>query len=193
MVGESSGGAAADARAPSLRETVARCSQRLTQGPDGLADGTPVTYERALEASSQARVISEPRPPFRVVAVSREFERLSGWRAAEVRGLALAELLQGGAAAPETLRGIRSAAATYERVTLACVHARKDGSAVPARLAVSPLFDGHGHVTHLLGVVTHQQAGGEAAAGACQEQQHTPVVAAAQQVGAHHLTAEQGE
>jgi hypothetical protein len=58
---------------------------------------------------------------------------------------------------------------------------------------VSPLFDGHGHVTHLLGVVTHQQAGGEAAAGACQEQQHTPVVAAAQQVGAHHLTAEQGE
>jgi hypothetical protein len=53
--GESSGGAAADARAPSLRETVARCSQRLTQGPDGLADGTPVTYERALEASSQVR------------------------------------------------------------------------------------------------------------------------------------------
>jgi hypothetical protein len=54
--GDSGGGAgAADARAPSLRETVARCSQRLTQGPDGLADGTPVTYERALEASSQVR------------------------------------------------------------------------------------------------------------------------------------------
>jgi hypothetical protein len=59
-----------------------------------------------------------------VVAVSREFERLSGWRAAEVRGLPLAELLQGGAAAPETLHSIRGAAATYELVAVACVHAR---------------------------------------------------------------------
>jgi hypothetical protein len=93
-------------------------------------------------AAPQARVISEPRPPFRVVAVSREFERLSGWRAAEVRGLALAELLQGGAAAPETLRGIRSAAATYERVTLACVHARWVARKRVRRVCCCPMHGG---------------------------------------------------
>lgn len=43
-------------------------------------------------AARQARVVTEPHPPFKVVHVNRAWEQLCGWREAEVQGATMAIL-----------------------------------------------------------------------------------------------------
>lgn len=133
----------------SLREAVQRCASRLALN---LAPGTPCSYEGALQPSSQARVVTEPHHPFRVIHVNRAWEQLCGWRASEVQGKTMA-ILQGRDTDPEVLRQVRATADSASRVQVLCVNYRKDGSKFLNRLQVSPLYDRSGRVSHLLGVL----------------------------------------
>lgn len=135
----------------SLRDAVQSCAARLTFS---LAPGTPATYEGALQYSNQARLVMEPRHPYRVVHVNRAWEELCGYRASEVRGMTLSELLEGPHADPAVLQQVRHAAASASRTQVSCINYRKDGSHFLGHLQVSPLYDGAGHISHMLSLVT---------------------------------------
>lgn len=128
-----------------------------------LAPGTPSTLAGALasEPSDQARVVTEPYPPFTVVRVNGAWERLCGWSAEEVEGRTMA-LLQGPETDRSLLREVRDAASRGARARVVTVNYAKDGRPFLNALQVSPLYDGCGRVSHLLGVLEPQE----------QQQQH---------------------
>ncbi|GBG00598.1 hypothetical protein Rsub_13408 [Raphidocelis subcapitata] len=179
--GGSSAAAAAAAPPPSTRAAVQRCSSRMALS---LAPGTPTTFAGALQpGAAQARVVTEAAPPFRVVHVgaacpqtrphvNAAWERLCGWRAADVAaaGGTLA-VIQGPATDPAALAHIRAAALAGARAQVVCVNYRRGGEPFVNRLQVSPLLDGSSAVSHLLGVLAEApeeawRLGGVAGAGA---------------------------
>lgn len=136
--------------AASARLEVARCASRLAVP---LAPGTPSTFAGALAPSAtQARVITEVAPPFRVVRVNAAWEQLCGWRAADVEGRTMA-LVQCADTDRAALRAVRDAALSGARARVTVVNRRRDGSRFVNAVTVSPLYDGAGAVSHLLGVV----------------------------------------
>jgi hypothetical protein len=87
----------------------------LPHGPPTL---TPIT-----SPVHQARVVTEPHPPFRVVHVNRAWEQLCLWRASDVLGQTLA-VLQGPDTDPQALAQVRGAALNCARTQVTCVNYR---------------------------------------------------------------------
>jgi PAS domain S-box-containing protein len=107
----------------------------------------------AIELSSpadrpQGVVISDPySPDFPIVFVDDEFERQTGYTAAEIMGRDYG-VLNGPGTDPESVRAIRRAMEAGTEITVDLVNYRKDGSPFWNRLRLRPLYDQHGRLQY---------------------------------------------
>ncbi|MBK6533865.1 MAG: PAS domain S-box protein [Deltaproteobacteria bacterium] len=110
--------------------------------------------DRAIQAVTQGILITdatlEDHP---IVYASPGFERLSGYLAAEVLGRNC-RFLQGPGTDPASRARIHEAVRRGEPCTVELLNFRKDGTAFWNLLAVSPVTDAGGRVTHFVGVQT---------------------------------------
>ncbi len=115
-------------------------------------DEAGVTAKEALVASGHAFAIGDARAPdWPLVWVNPAFEKLTGYRAADVVGRNC-RLLQG----PDTDRlaaaRIKAALDAGVAVTETLLNYRKDGSSWWNQVTISPVRDNDGTVTHFVGV-----------------------------------------
>ena len=108
--------------------------------------------DRAVVAAGLSFTISDPRLPDNpLVFVNPAFERTTGYRRDEVQGLNC-RFLQGPDTDPAAVQAVRDALASREHRTITLLNYRKDGSAFWNELAVSPVFDAAGELTHFVGI-----------------------------------------
>ncbi|HEY3059001.1 MAG TPA: ATP-binding protein [Chloroflexota bacterium] len=106
--------------------------------------------DRAMAATNTAIAISDVRlPNSGVVYVNPAFERLTGYAAAEVMGRRL-DVLAGPDPDPETRRQIGLAHREQRDALVSTTNYRKDGSSFACELALAPVRDTDGHVTHFV-------------------------------------------
>ncbi|MGQ0711468.1 MAG: EAL domain-containing protein [Rhodoferax sp.] len=111
----------------------------------------------ALGAISQGVVISDAEGL--TLSVNRAFEQLTGYGAAELIGRNCS-LLQGPATDAATVEAIRQALRTPASIACELLNYRKDGSPFWNELAISPIHDEHGELSHFVGThrdITHRK------------------------------------
>ena len=107
---------------------------------------------RALLASSISFTISDPhQPDHPLVWVNPAFERTTGYRVDDVVGRNC-RFLQGPETDREEVARIRAALQAGESVASELLNYRADGTAFWNALAISPVLDGEGRLTHFVGV-----------------------------------------
>lgn len=117
--------------------------------PD-VADGIPPELlVRALEATSEISLITDAAQ--KILHASRSFSAITGYSEAEVLGINC-RILQGAGTAPEAAGAIRDALARGEQFRGEILNYRKDGSPFWNALAITPLRDEQGQVTHFVSV-----------------------------------------
>ena len=84
--------------------------------------------------------------------VNEAFERMTGWRLEEVRGLKPGSFLQGPRTDPRTAREMGQKVHAGESFRCEILNYRKDGTAYWVDIEVQPIFDNEGHVTHFMAV-----------------------------------------
>ena len=108
--------------------------------------------DRAVVAAGLSFTISDPRLPDNpLVFVNPAFERTTGYSREEVQGRNC-RFLQGPDTDPEAVQAVRDALAAREHRTITLLNYRKDGSAFWNELALSPVFDASGELTHFVGI-----------------------------------------
>ena len=108
--------------------------------------------DRAVVAAGLSFTISDPRLPDNpLVFVNPAFERTTGYRRDEVLGRNC-RFLQGPDTDPAAVQAVRDALASREHRTITLLNHRKDGSAFWNELAISPVIDGSGELTHFVGI-----------------------------------------
>jgi PAS domain S-box-containing protein len=108
----------------------------------------------ALAASDHALTVSDPtRPDNPLVWVNPAFERLSGYRAAEVVGRNC-RMLQGPDTDPAAVARIGAAVAAGVSVVETVLNYRPDGSTWHNRLAIAPVREEGGQLTGFAGLQT---------------------------------------
>jgi PAS domain S-box-containing protein len=110
--------------------------------------------EGALRAISQGIFITDPsRQDEPISYVNAAFQRLTGYSQREAKGRDIAFLV-GPDTEPAAVAELRAAYAAGRDAAVEMRCYRKDGSAFWTSLAVSPVRDAGGHVTHFIGVMT---------------------------------------
>jgi PAS domain S-box-containing protein len=110
--------------------------------------------ERALRAVAQGIFITDPsRHDEPISYANAAFERLTGYTLGEVQGKDVS-LLAGPDTDPAAVAELRAAYRDGREVAVELRCYRKAGPAFWAGLAVSPVRDAGGHVTHFIGVMT---------------------------------------
>ena len=110
--------------------------------------------DHAIQAVSQGIVISDPTLPDNpVIYVSPGFTRLTGYSAEDAIGHNC-RFLAGKDTDPALMRQLGRAVAAHLPCTVEILNYRKDGTSFWNELAISPVLDLHGHVTHFVGVQT---------------------------------------
>ncbi len=110
--------------------------------------------DRAIQAVTQGILITDAtKADHPIVYASPGFERLSGYPAAEVLGRNC-RFLQGPGTDPASRMKLREAIRKAQACTVELLNYRKDGTAFWNLLAVSPVTDPGGRVTHFVGVQT---------------------------------------
>jgi PAS domain S-box-containing protein len=108
--------------------------------------------DRAVVAAGLSFTISDPRLPDNpLVFVNPAFERTTGYLREEVQGKNC-RFLQGPDTDPAAVQAVRDALAAREHRTITLLNYRKDGSAFWNELAISPVFDATGALTHFVGI-----------------------------------------
>jgi PAS domain S-box-containing protein len=108
--------------------------------------------DRALAASSTGVMITEATyPTFAVVYVNPAFCKLSGYTAEEVLGNSPG-LLQGPGTDPDAVNTMLAALSAGEEHTVRLLNYRKDGSPFWNELALSPVRDEVGQITHWVSI-----------------------------------------
>ncbi|UIP00581.1 PAS domain-containing protein [Halobaculum sp. CBA1158] len=108
-------------------------------------------YGRAMnEATVGITICDHTRPDDPLIYVNEEFERLTGYDAAELLGRN-PRMLQTNATDPEPVARIRRAIENDEEASVVLLNRRKDGRAWYNALDISPVRDADGEVTHYLG------------------------------------------
>jgi PAS domain S-box-containing protein len=108
--------------------------------------------ERAVVATDISLTISDPSQPDNpLVWANPAFTRTTGYELDEIAGLNC-RFLQGDGTAPETRIRMRDAVERGEPVTLTVLNYRRDGSAFWNEVAISPVLDEDGELTHFVGV-----------------------------------------
>ncbi len=123
----------------------------LGQGGDVLLTDSQVT-RRAVDAAGLSFTISDPhRSDAPLVYVNPEFERTTGWTAAEVIGKNC-RFLQGPGTDPAAVQQVRDALAAQQHAVITLLNYRKDGTAFWNELSLSPVHDETGALTHYVGI-----------------------------------------
>lgn len=129
-------------------------------------------YNRVMEAVNEGIVVTDAQKPDNpVIFVNPAFERLTGYAAAEVLGRNC-RFLQGPETDPAAVAEIAAAMRAEKPVATELLNFRADGTRFWNRLALSPVPDSRGRVTHFVGVqrdVTEQK---RAAAGLAAAEAH---------------------
>lgn len=107
---------------------------------------------RAIEASSNAIIITENTKEQATIYVNSAFERITGYSAAEILGKNC-KILQGKDTVQGDIERIRRAIKNGEKGTTVLLNYRKDGSPFWNELTVAPVESEHGKVTHLVGEI----------------------------------------
>lgn len=108
--------------------------------------------DRALAASAEGITIADARLPDNLLIYANAgFERLTGYSVADVLGRNC-RFLQGPSTDPATLDTLRTAIREKREVTVQLLNYRKDGTPFWNRLAITPIRDRAGAVTHFIGV-----------------------------------------
>ncbi|MGB8651022.1 MAG: SpoIIE family protein phosphatase, partial [Mycobacteriales bacterium] len=108
--------------------------------------------ERAVIAAGLSFSIADPREDdCPLVYVNPAFERTTGFSADEVIGRNC-RFLQGPETDQETVRALAKALQDEVHVVVTLLNYRKDGTAFWNELSVSPVYDGHGTLTHFVGI-----------------------------------------
>ncbi|XFA73301.1 PAS domain S-box protein [Thermosynechococcaceae cyanobacterium Okahandja] len=116
--------------------------------------------ERAIVASTNGIVITDYRQPDNpIIYVNPAFERMTGYRALEVIGKNC-RFLQGGDRHQPGAEAIRNAIAKGQSCRVILRNYRKNGKPFWNELAISPIFNEVGEITHYIGIqsdVTERQ------------------------------------
>lgn len=127
----------------------------------GLADQLALK-DRALDVTAEGVTIADARLPDRpLIYVNEGFERVTGYRAADVLGRNC-RFLQGPDSDPAVVAEIRAAVAEYRECVVEILNYRKDGSRFWNRLSIAPVRDDLGEVTHYIGIQSDVTARREA-------------------------------
>ncbi|WP_372911072.1 PAS domain-containing protein [Salinigranum sp.] len=106
---------------------------------------------RAMDAAPIGITITDPSLPDNpIVYVNEQFERLTGYSEAEIRGVNH-RILQGRETDPGVVDTLRRAIDAAEPVTVELRNYRKDGTAFWNRVSVAPIFEEDGTVTNFVG------------------------------------------
>jgi sigma-B regulation protein RsbU (phosphoserine phosphatase) len=107
---------------------------------------------RALAATAEGITIADARLPDNpLIYANTGFERLTGYSAGEVLGHNC-RFLQGPGTDAATLNLLRAAIREKREITVQLLNYRKDGTTFWNRLAITPVRDSSGTVTHFIGV-----------------------------------------
>ena len=118
--------------------------------------------DRALDVAAEGITIADARLPDRpLIYVNEGFERATGYSAAEVLGKNC-RFLQGPDTDPAAVTEIRAAVAAERECIVEILNYRRDGTTFWNRLSITPVRDGHGEVTHYIGVQSDVTARREA-------------------------------
>ncbi len=118
---------------------------------EATASGAEVR-DRAVVAAGLAFTISDPRQPDNpLIFVNPAFERTTGYSAEEVLHTNC-RFLQGPDTDPAAVQKIRDVLAKREHRSVTLLNYRKDGTAFWNEVALSPVFDGDGELTHYVGI-----------------------------------------
>lgn len=108
--------------------------------------------DRALTASAEGITIADARLPDRpLIYVNAGFERLTGYTRDEAMGHNC-RFLQGAGTEADTVEEIRNAVNEGRECTVEILNYRKDGTPFWNRLAITPVKDEAGEVTHFIGI-----------------------------------------
>lgn len=108
--------------------------------------------DRALSASAEGITIADARLPDRpLIYVNAGFERLTGYSRESVLGRNC-RFLQGAGTEADTVTEIRRAIQEGRECTVEILNYRKDGTPFWNRLAITPVTDSAGEVTHFIGI-----------------------------------------
>jgi len=108
--------------------------------------------DRALTASAEGITIADALLPDRpLIYVNAGFERLTGYSRGEVMGRNC-RFLQGAGTEADTVTEIRAAIEQGRECTVEILNYRKDGVPFWNRLAITPVRDDTGEVTHFIGI-----------------------------------------
>ena len=134
----------------------------------------PTTIEAALQPSKEARIITEPDEPFRIVHVNEGWCRTCGFDAEEVLGQTC-KILHGPGTCSQTLSMLKQGLQLKRGLAVQLLNYTKSGRPFMNTLQVAPLYNQSGTVTHYLGVIAarYLDQPGAQAAGAPQAQAHT--------------------
>ena len=120
--------------------------------PLDLADQT--VRDAAVRAMQHSLTVTDPTLPDNpLVYVNPAFERMTGYAAADVVGRNC-RFLQGPDTDPVAVARVRAGLAAAEPVTEVLLNYRKDGTPFWNELAISPVYDAAGGLTHYVGVQT---------------------------------------
>jgi phosphoserine phosphatase RsbU/P len=118
--------------------------------------------DRALDVAAEGITIADARLPDRpLIYVNEGFERATGYAAADVLGKNC-RFLQGPDTDPAAVTEIRAAVAAERECIVEILNYRRDGTTFWNRLSITPVRDGHGEVTHYIGVQSDVTARREA-------------------------------
>lgn len=141
--------------AADLRNSTSAVANRLyNQEAVKLDPQTPLTMERALEDSTQARVITLAAAPHTVVHVNHAWEALCNLSANDVLGRKGLSFLHGPRTNMKTVEKLNAAVQDGKRVRVQLVNYKGDGTPFLNKLQVTPLRSKFGEITHLLGVLS---------------------------------------
>jgi PAS domain S-box-containing protein len=116
------------------------------------ADVVEQVASRAVAASSVSFSICDPRmPDAPLVWVNAAFEQLTGYHRVEILGRNC-RFLQGPATDPAQVARVHEALVRGEAVYAELLNYRADGSTFWNALSISPVLDGNGRLTHVVGV-----------------------------------------
>ena len=108
--------------------------------------------QQAIDTTAEGITISDARQPDNpIIYANAGFERLTGYSAREVVGRNC-RFLQGPGSDPDAVLEIREAIQGGRACTVELLNYRQDGTPFWNRLAITPLRDAAGRVTHFVGI-----------------------------------------
>jgi PAS domain S-box-containing protein len=123
-----------------------------TETPEVSPEALVALKDRALSASAEGITIADARLPDQpLIYVNAGFERLTGYSCESVLGRNC-RFLQGAGTEVETVTEIREAIDRGRECTVEILNYRQDGTPFWNRLAITPVKDATGEVTHFIGI-----------------------------------------